>query len=365
MYLRQDFEEFSKNLLQGFTGREWLVEKARTWLSHPNPSPFLIITGAPGIGKSAFSAHLWRHEGIPHAVHFCIGGKGGTTDPLSFVGSIAEQLSFKLPEFAQALIDAQSVYPSSKIKVNVHQRFNTVEGGQITGVIIQNLEISGMSPQMAFEWFFRRPLRTIAGSGKLNQTVILVDALDEALTHKTGDNIADILSQAHDLPPQIRFLLTSRLDETLQTYFHDLPQILLDASGVDNREDIHAYLSARFESDEALRTSLLQAGWNKQRFVAELGEASEWNFLYLSLVLPEMAAGKFPGERDTLPRGLDAYYCYLLNTRVGLRQWKKWGAELAEVLLAIQEPASLSKWRTTFTGKSAPHIRAWESSASC
>jgi hypothetical protein len=343
MDLLQDFEEVSKNLLQDFTGRKWLVETVRTWLSHPNPSPFLILMGAPGTGKSAFSAHLWRHEGIPHAVHFCIGGRGGTTDPLSFVGSIAEQLSLKLPEFGQALIDAQSAYPSFKITVNVHQQINTVTGGSIAGVSIQNLEISGMPPQTAFEWCIRQPLRTLAESGKLNQTVILIDALDEALTHTTDDNITDILSQAHDLPPQIRFLLTSRPDETLQTYFNDSRKILLDANGKDNGKDIHAYLSTRFESDEGLRTSLLQAGWNKQRFVTELGKASEGNFLYVIMVLYEIYAGRFPRPRGTLPRGLDAYYRYLLRTRVGLQQWKEWGVKLAEVLLAVQEPVSLEQ----------------------
>jgi len=57
--LLQDFHDYARGRLEGFTGREWLVEKVRAWLGRADAPPFLLILGEPGIGKSAFAAHLW------------------------------------------------------------------------------------------------------------------------------------------------------------------------------------------------------------------------------------------------------------------------------------------------------------------
>ena len=43
---------------------------------------------------------------IPHAVHFCIGGRGGTTESLSFIESMAKQLGQSLPGFTEKLVKA-------------------------------------------------------------------------------------------------------------------------------------------------------------------------------------------------------------------------------------------------------------------
>jgi hypothetical protein len=45
-----------------------------------------------------------------------------------------------------------------------------------------------------------------------------------------------------------------------------------------------------------------------------------------------------PGK---LPAGLDDFYAYLLRTRIGEKEWREWGADLLETLLAVQEPATL------------------------
>ncbi len=71
-----------------------------------------------------------------------------------------------------------------------------------------------------------------------------------------------------------------------------------------------------------------------------LGQKSEWNFLYLTGIWPDLAEGRIPSP-ENLPVGLDGYYRYLLGTRVGSRDWQEWGADLLEVLLALQEPVDL------------------------
>jgi len=343
MSLVAEFSEHSENWLRDFTGREWLVPKVRGFLDDPQASYFLLITGESGIGKSTFAAYLWQHELIPDAVHFCIGGKGGTTEPLRFIQSVAEQLGNRLPGFGQALIEAQKAFADHSVVITAIQHTESVQGGQVIGIIIQHLEIRDLPPETAFDRVVRCPLRALDETGNLQQVVILVDALDEAVVRNSHPNIAEILAQAQDLPAQVRFILTSRPDPQVEILFAEQHHIAIEAQSPENQEDITHYLSHYLQQDERLRQALANAGWNEAQFVEDLGEIGEGNFLYLSLVLPDIAAGRFHLGEDILPRGLDGYYQYLLGTRLGLGTWKEWGADLMEVVLALQEPASLEQ----------------------
>ncbi len=96
-HLLTEFERHADGLLVNFTGREWLVERVRDWQADPNAKPFLLIQGTAGIGKSAFAAHLWRTRRMITAAHFCIAGRGGTTEPLTFVEVLSAQLAAAIP----------------------------------------------------------------------------------------------------------------------------------------------------------------------------------------------------------------------------------------------------------------------------
>jgi len=315
----------------------------REFLDDPQAPHFLLIVGEPGIGKSAFAAYLWRRARIPDAVHFCIGGRGSTTEPLGFVQSIAEQLAERLPPFAQALREAQKVFADDRVIITANVRTGPVEGGQVTGVSIQHLEIRGLPPEAAFDRLIRRPLQALAEAGTLRPTALVVDALDEAVAHTTRPHIMELLAQAYDLPSQVRFILTSRPDLDVLSTFADLPHVLIEAQSPENQEDVTRYLRYLLEYDEALQEAVAKAGRDEARFILDLGNASEWNFLYLSKVLPEIAAGCLLIGEDILPRGLEGYYRYLLSTRLGPERWEEWGADLMEVILALQEPASLEQ----------------------
>jgi len=343
MSLVTEFSKHSENWLRDFAGREWLVQKVRESLDAPQAPRFLLITGEAGIGKSAFAAYLWQHERIPDAVHFCIGGNGGTTEPLRFIQSVAEQLSNRLPGFGQALIEAQKAFADHSVVITAIQHTESVQGGQVVGIVIQHLEIQDLPPETAFDRVVRCPLRALDEKGNSQQVIILVDALDEAVVRNSHPNIAEILAQAQDLPAQVRFILTSRPDPQVEILFARQPHIAIEAQSPENQEDIAHYLSHYLQQNEWLRQALENARWNEVRFIKDLGERGEGNFLYLSLVLPDIAAGIFNLGEDALPRGLDGYYQYLLGTRVGLEAWKEWGADLMEVLLALQGPVSLEQ----------------------
>mgnify|MGYP001024349337 CR=1 FL=1 len=344
-HLLQDFHDYAQGRLEGFTGRAWLVERVRAWLGRADAPPFLLILGEPGIGKSAFAAHLWLHHRLPQAVHFCIAGRGGTTDPLSFVESLNEQLKDNLPSFAEAFRQVQEErYAEARQPIHAEAHVQTGEvapGGEVTGVkIIQ--PIRDLPPERALDFALRRPLQRMAENGTLPQTIVLVDALDEARTYFDHPNILDLLTRAHDFPPPVRFILLSRPEPDILGVFREMPVEIIHAESEENRGDVTAYLHRAWEENPALRQAVRAWGtdWDAANFAARLGERSEWNFLYLRGVLPLIARGKAQ-DLDKLPAGLDGFHAYLLQTRIGKREWDSWGADLLETLLALQEPATL------------------------
>ena len=150
MTLLQDFASFAEEWLRDFTGRDWLVGRVREFLADPEAPPFLLIVGEPGIGKSAFATYLWQRIGILHAVHFCIGGRGGTTGPLSFIQSMAQQLGQSQPGFTEKLVEAQEAFADRNLIITPSIQIGTMQGGQVTGAsiqTIQHLEIRGLPPR--------------------------------------------------------------------------------------------------------------------------------------------------------------------------------------------------------------------------
>jgi hypothetical protein len=64
------FLEEVERLTRDFTGREWVFQAIDTWLADPKGPTFFIITGEPGIGKTAIAARLTQVRDLA-AYHFC------------------------------------------------------------------------------------------------------------------------------------------------------------------------------------------------------------------------------------------------------------------------------------------------------
>ena len=67
-----NFPAFIADRTRDFIGREWVFAKIDRWLAdHDGPS-FFILTGEPGVGKSAIAARLTRIRADSAAFHFHI-----------------------------------------------------------------------------------------------------------------------------------------------------------------------------------------------------------------------------------------------------------------------------------------------------
>ncbi len=324
-------------LTHDFTGREWVFAEIDRWLADPNGPRFFIITGEPGIGKTAIAARLTQIRNLD-AFHFCIARQADTIDPLNFACFLSHRLT-RIDDFAQNLLEEQGIH--LEVRVDVRENY-----GQIIGVQIETLVVEAPSATIAFNRAVLDPLRRLYANGFDRPLLILVDALDEAVQQRGPETIVDLLVNARGLPLQVRFILTSRPEGEALRHFEQLniPYLVLEAGGAENQADVQAYVRYRLESSNSLRSRLIEEAVELDIFVERVTEASRGNFLYLVWLLRSVEEGTQRFDTlDVLPEGLDGIYCEFLRTRrpgEDVRVWRKRYRPLLGILAAAQEALS-------------------------
>lgn len=354
-----DFTRYVAERTQYFVGRRWVFEGIHDWLAQPLATRYFLVTGEPGSGKTALAARLYQFSkgesppngfdllgaGSISATHFCSARDSSWVDPRTFATSIALQLS-RFPEYALALKDTGD----KSITINVSARVSTAEANaQIIGVVIENLDISRLSAQDAFNRVVIDPLLAIYGNGFQHPITILVDSLDEALTHAGEVNIVRLLSNLESLPPEVRFILTSRREERVESKFPVADGILLSAPEYSdhNRQDINAYVRRRLNDDPELFPKVAAIGNREAELLAQaITSKAADNFQYAAFVLNAMAKGQLPlSNPQGLPPGLDGLYYGSLERAVelGKRDWAQDYAAVMGVLSVAQASLSLAQ----------------------
>jgi hypothetical protein len=348
-----------------FTGRAWVFLKLQQWLSDPKPSRYFLLTGEPGAGKTAISDRLSQFSHSPEplhpnllpnflsAIHYCSARDSTTVDPKNFAKKIALQLAQQIPQFAQALKDIGEKQVNIQVDMNIGAAHNST----IQAIVIQTLNLSGMmTAQEALNSIVLNPLHTIYEKGFDQPIAILVDALDEALTHAGDRTIVDLLSSLEHLPPQVRFILTSRKVVQVENKFLDVEELNLSASEFNshNQTDLHAYIQTRFAQNLELSThpSELEAH-QREAAIDQIAQKSEGNFLYVRFLLDEIDRGKrSPTNLDGLPEGLDSLYYESLEraVKLGKRDWLTTYAPIFEILSVARSSLTLAHLQN-FTGQ--------------
>ena len=170
-----DFKDYIGERTSEFTGREWVYEEIDRWLTVPDAPRFRIITGEPGIGKTAIAARLTQIRKV-EAFHFCRPYHEDTINPVEFVRSISDQLTW-IDSFAEGILDDRDLNIVGH--TNIRRNY-----GQAIGVKIEKLIIQSESATNAFNRMVSAPLRKLYADGYDHQILILVDALDEAVQHR-------------------------------------------------------------------------------------------------------------------------------------------------------------------------------------
>lgn len=262
--------------LQDFVGRQRIFDEIDDFIA-ANDRGYFILLGDPGEGKSAIAAKYIQDN--PRCIfHFNIKSKSQDT-AAHFLENVCWQL---------------------------------IRG---YGLNYDSIPDKALSDGMFFGILLNEISHNLSPDEKLQ---IVVDGLDEVdLSSQRGGNV---LYLPRSLPRQIYFLVTRRRDHKLASrLLFDRPSKTYDLydQQKESSADIEAYLWKVLEPDH--RFSKRLKDWiqhqpdvaNAHEFVSVLGEKSDRNFMYVTLVIAELAdpGGMYKNTSlRGLPQGLFEYY---------------------------------------------------------
>jgi hypothetical protein len=261
-------------------------------------------------------------------------GHRGSVQAVAFAQSIARQIAEGIADFGALVLEL--VAPTVRGEAHADANWGTVIGTQI-----QNLIIMSPDPEEVYDRSIRQPLERLCKAKPHTRVFILVDALDEALTANAACTILDLLSGSEDFPANIRFLLTSRPEpKVLQKFPLARLLNLSDPSFSDAvNNDIRAYIKQR--AVPGLSLSNIEA----------LVAAAEGNFLYVRILLDEVALGaRKIDDFATLPIGIHALYHRSLERLTRATGPDAWSERFQPLLGRLSVAASevpeelLGKW---------------------
>jgi hypothetical protein len=347
LHLKQRIE----SLTESFVGRDWLLERFDGFLRQDGER-YLVFTGEPGIGKSAFAAHLTRIRKV-HAFHFCEAKVGWSIDPQSFVRTLRGQLIHNLPEFGSDLLKQEK----TQVEINPDIQIGTMYGGSVTAVNINELIVQKDSAAEAFQRLVGGPLVRWARSHQDQQAVLLVDDLNEAIQADYPLTILGLIAMTSVWPSNIRWVLTSRPGPHLNVL--NAVQVMISDALEENTNDVRTHVS-NILGGLVFQKALRAQGLSTITLVEDLVQRADGNFLYLHYVLAELRDKAFREEPiliDMLPVGLDKVYRALLQRAVSNRDdlWRMVYRPIIGVLVAAYEGLTFEELKN-FSGVSAQAV---------
>lgn len=325
--------EYADERAGSFVGREWVFAQIRAFLSG-SPGSFLLH-GDPGTGKTAIAARLVQAscghpttsnlpaqppvaEGTISAAVFCRAGR--TT-----VQELIQKLSRQLEDSVQGFSDSLQSTLAPQIKISGVQVEAHNITGDVTGVRIV------LNGEEAFHTRLAAPLRQLRESGAAQQIVLLVDAVDEAVSADAVNTLSRLLSKLDS----VHLIVTCRPDSGVLFDFRDAEydvDLIADSPPGDN--DVHDYVYDRLQGKCAEDVTATLAD--------RIAKEAVGNFLYAFYVIGTLIqSGSLAGidsqTARTLPLpagGLAGVYGEFLDRQIGGDE-AKWAEELSPVLAPL------------------------------
>jgi hypothetical protein len=287
-------------------GRTWLFDAVEEWRNCVDRSSRLFwIVGAPGVGKSAFAAHLAHFRGDRViAVQFVEYDQPDHRKPESIVRTLAFQLATRLPDYRKLLLALPEIS-----------------------------ELDRKNPAELFNYLLSNPLKLCIGGGR-ERYLILIDALDEA--GDSGRNpLVDMLARhAQNLPEWLGILATARpVSDVLAPLQGLKPPTPLDTTTESNRADIREYLKRELAKQ-------LEGRSGTDHIIEQILEKSEGVFLYAERLCEDLQQGNLSLDHlEQFPQGLGGvFYQYFQRQFPGPEKYCKEVRPALRAILAARSP---------------------------
>jgi len=311
-----DFTAFLAERRRRFTGRSWLFDALRGTLAD-TAAPAVLLTGSPGVGKSAFFASLMHENpgGQILAYHCCQATTPATLSPAVFVRSVAAMIAARDPTYAGMLEQSDLLSALDEAAV-------------------------AADPASAFELVVLNPLHKLPVPDSTPR-LLMIDAVDEALGWPGMPTLLDLLSaKLGAFPEWLKIVATTRGEWGVKRRFRAAEVLSLDESRRENVDDLRAYAVARLAAKPELIPAEL--GATRDEIVEKLLGRADGNFLVLVQTLNAVDTGLFDlAELDELAPGLHPLYEGFFD-----RLFERAGVDFApsrtvlQCIVAAQEPPS-------------------------
>jgi hypothetical protein len=253
--------DFSSELTlysKDFVGREWLLQQIEEKLNSSNK--ILLITGMPGIGKTAMSTYLYQK--MPNVIGYYMFRRDDNSKLIfkTFVTTIAFQISSQIPEYQEILLT-----------MDLEQISERFEGHTL------------------FKKLISEPLLKLETVNK--EKVLLIDGLDEAERDQKNVMAVTISMFVNDLPHWLKVVVFSRPVISVLGPLHFALQFEIDSNGKGNKEDMELYIDKRLKDYPA-------------KVAQTIFDHSEGSFLYAKYACDNIIAN----DDYKLPNGMVNFY---------------------------------------------------------
>ncbi|KAG8993812.1 hypothetical protein FRB90_000600, partial [Tulasnella sp. 427] len=255
----------------------------------------LWIRGMAGLGKSTIAttvAYRWALRGTYALFHF---RRGQNAKDGLLACALARQLGERgSPEVRNAILQAVRDHPS----------------------------IIGERPEEQFEILLVNAMRNLPSSQTTCPILLIIDALDECAEINTAVKFVQLIAEYDlDLPPNIKFILTTRPEAPL---LHELESMKWRMETLDlplkskADPDVERYLRSRFAKVKGGHARTTEQ-WPSEESIRRLVEQSEGVFQWAHTAIDYIQRGGDPVLRleklitGSGPRGLDMLYSEILS----------------------------------------------------
>ena len=219
---------------ESFTGRIWLSHQLASLLtgSQGNNIGGVVIVGAPGTGKSAFTAQLICSSAFNPYInrriigyHLCRHSDVATQEPGRFVRNLVNLIARTIPEY----------------RMLIHN----------SPLILRILQRSCLrDPYHCFEEKNASPLKRVTND--VQSYFIIVDALDECSSEAGGTSLVQFIKDTYNsLPKCVHLVMTSRNDSAILKHFSSIAKVHLSSGDVRNLQDVEIFIATKLLEDTA------------------------------------------------------------------------------------------------------------------